>query len=77
MGNRLGRGNGPALESDHPGLAIAGRRPLGHADELSGAETRLGEGIGEIAGAGEIIRDAAQQHALLSALPTVSMPGVQ
>ena len=75
LGNRLGRGDGAALEGDDPGLAIAGRRPLGHADELGGAEARLGEGIGEIAGAGEIIRDAAQQHALLSALPMISDAG--
>ena len=51
-----------AFERHHTGLHLRARRAIGQPVILHHAHAALGQGIGQIAGAGEIIADTAEQH---------------
>src|SRR5436309_715555 len=62
----LGR-NGAGLEGDDARLAVLWRSLGRHADELDRRHAAFCQSIGEVARAGEIVGDAAEQHYSTSA----------
>ena len=64
-------GDGARLQRDHAGLAIGRRAVLRHADELRRRHAALGERVGEVAGAGEIVGYGTEKHGI------PAMPGAR
>src|SRR5215208_900313 len=74
--DRVGRRDRAALQRDDAGLAGLGRRLRWQAEELHGRKPALGERVGDVARAGEVVGDDAQQHALTLAVMAGLVPAI-
>ena len=62
LGDRLRRRHGARFQRHHHGLRVAGMDPfLGHADQLHRRHAVAHQHAGKVRGAGEVVRDAAEQ----------------